>query len=220
MHPLAEEDSVAKERIARGAMLEDIYPDDYSDSEGLEIEVKTQEPRQEAKETINYYNSSDILKYVSLLGKASLHLNVRASNLGGYNEQSYFLDIFNGKKTDEVFLGTFDRTEEPPAQQVILEEVQSFLEKDYKVTAQGDKLDILGYKSDEAKIGAMQEIYHKIHSYEQIPLMKDFLREYFPKSNYASGKEHDLDRVSATAVVIQFNNKYNQVRRKVEGKKE
>ena len=128
--PLAKENPLEQERLANGERLEDVYPGDYPDSEILKIEVETPNVEQGTK-VLDYYNPSEILKYIPILGKTSLHFNLKSSSSGNYQEQSYFLDIFNGKNTDEVFLGTFDNNEVPPIQQDIVEAVKKFLEKDY-----------------------------------------------------------------------------------------
>lgn len=218
--PLPKEDSQARENLARGKSLKEVYPEDYPDSEIQEVEIKTPGPRPEENKGIDYYNPSDILKHISPLGEASLDFKVTSSNLGNYDEESYFLDLYSrGKLQSQESLGSFDRTQQPPTEQAILKEVESFLAQDYELIAQGSNLNILGYKSDEAKLGCMKSIIHKLDSKEQIPLMRNYLIKYFPKSNYGPGEEHDLSRVSATAVAIQFNHKYHQVRRKVEAKK-
>jgi hypothetical protein len=204
---LPQVDPLERELLARGVPLEKVYPEEYQ-KESLDSVLLL--PSLEIPNCL----SKKVLQYIPLTGKASVRVDVYSSNAGNFNEENYYLKVSGRSFSEQVSLGLFDSHEEAPCQQDYIASLVSTLEnKGYNAFAEGAIVNLKGYNNSFSKLEAMDKIFKVLHSSGQIPLMKDFLITNFPSSSYHPGQDKDLTNASSSAIAIQFNKKYNYLKR-------
>lgn len=210
--------------------LQELYPCSENDKEEIEGApfyanpegcIPEKSPLQEklSNNLLNY-----VLKNTSLPGKGNLSGKVSRLESKTSIENNYILRTAT-KKWNGTFYQNFSFQAHPSIQEPIANDYLSEINKKLNERGYNSKLDeensfleINGYKSNKLRKEKMDQIF--LRGKDKIPLMREFLVENFPKSNYGEGEKNDLQKKWPSAIVSFFKKKYSYVKRELEKGKE